>query len=331
LIQYIDGDRAHYYRKRTEVTIASASRAQFLLECDSISEMLGTFTVPLFPDPITDPEAYVERVLEIPPAQGVDIILLNTLIQRWFEPEFSNTHLLPDGPALFVGNHSFCAIDAFVFHFSMMNELGIFLRPLGDKTLFSQRQYADLVHRLGAVHGDGQVMEGLMAAGENLLLYPGGTHEAIKGVDQRYQLQWKNRFGFIHRAAQAGFTIVPFAAVGPDEYYGQWLTSAEVMASPPFRWLQSRDVIPHDVRDDLVPPLPAGLFGGPLPKPVKTFFQFGEPIDLSHYAGRKLTKRQASQLRDRVAHAIETEIAALLVQRAEKPPRESLLRRIMTL
>jgi len=287
--------------------------------------------VPHFPDPIADPEAYVDWVVDIPPAQGADIVLLGTLIQRWFAPEFSNTHRLPDGPALFVGNHSFCAIDAFVFHFSMMNDMGIFLRPLGDKTLFSQRHYADLVHRLGAVHGDGRVMEGMMAAGENLLLYPGGTHEAIKGVDQRYQLQWKNRFGFIHRAARAGFTIVPFAAVGPDEYYGQWLTSAEVMASAPFRWLQARGVIPNDVREDLVPPLPAGLFGGALPKPVKTFFQFGEAIDLSDYTGRELSKRQATQLRNRVARAIETEIDALLVRRAQQPPRESLLRRMMSL
>ena len=54
----------------------------------------------------------------------------------------------------------------------MHNDYRRFLRPLGDKTLFANRQYADAVIELGAALGHAEVVAALMAAGRDLLLYP---------------------------------------------------------------------------------------------------------------------------------------------------------------
>ena len=206
-----------------------------------------------------------------------------------------------------------------------------FLRPLGDKTLFAQPQYAQICHSLGAACGYGDVVRGLMRHGTDLLLYPGGTWEAIKPPEERYRLQWKERFGFVRIAAEMGYTIVPFASVGPDEYYEQFMTGEQVLRSPLTKLLISAGLLPGDLRPDIVPPIPQGTLGSPVPKPKATFFGFGRPIDLQSYAGKSLNKRQLGSIRNRVAAEIDEQIKELLLFREQQRHTDSLTRRILNL
>lgn len=283
------------------------------------------------PNPLTDPDAYVEFVLGQRLPRGPRVAAAAALIKRWFKPTFVGLERLPKGPALFVANHSLLALDAGVFHLLLQYDHNRFLRPLGDKSLFAQPQYAQLVHIMGAACGYGDVIRGLMRNHTDLLLYPGGTWEAIKPPDQRYQLQWKERFGFIRIAAEMGYTIMPFASVGPDEYYEQYLTGEEVLRSPLMSLLRRAGLVPPDLRSDIVPPVPIGALGSPLPKPKTTFFGFGRPIELSSYAGKRLTKRQLERLRNRVADEIDEQIKSLLLLREQRRHQDSLTRRILSL
>jgi len=274
---------------------------------------------------------HIERVLGVTMPSGPGISFSAALLRRWFKPSFFGLERLPGKPALFVGNHSLLAVDAFVFHILMHNDYRRFLRPLGDKTLFANRQYADAVIELGAALGHAEVVAALMAAGRDLLLYPGGTYEAVKLPEQRYELMWKNRYGFIRLAAKMGYTIVPFAAVGPDEYFDQHLTGPEVQGAQLTQLLIQLGILPADLRSDLVPPIPSGVMGTPIPKPKTTYYSFCPPIDLSGYAGRNITQKQQERIRSDVEQAIELEIKNLLLKREQSRHKDGLLRRILSI
>ncbi|MCH1492166.1 MAG: 1-acyl-sn-glycerol-3-phosphate acyltransferase [Luminiphilus sp.] len=276
-------------------------------------------------------EAHVQRVLRVRMPTGPGISLTAALFRRWFKPSFSGLERLPSKPALFVGNHALLAVDAFVFHLLMHYDYGRFLRPLGDKTLFANQQYADAVINLGAALGHAQVVTALMAEQKDLLLYPGGTYEAVKQPEQRYELMWKERYGFIRLAAKMGYTIVPFAAVGPDEYFDQHLTGPEVQQAQLTQLLMRVGLLPEDLRSDLIPPLPAGVLGSPIPKPKTTFYSFCPPVDLSGYRGRDITDKQQVKIRAGVEDAIDLEIKNLLLRREQQRHNDGLLRRILSL
>ena len=273
---------------------------------------------------------HVDRVLRVTPPMGPMVSAGAALARRWFKPTFTGLERLPSKPALFVGNHSFLALDAFVFHLLMHYDYGRFLRPLGDKTLFANQQYADAVISMGAAVGHPDVVLSLMTAGKDVLLYPGGTYEAVKTPEQRYELMWKQRYGFIRLAAKAGYTIVPVAAVGPDEYFDQYLSGPEVQQTQLIQWFIKLGLLSADMRSDLIPPLPAGMLGTMMPKPKPTFFGFGKPLDLSEYQGQDITARQQQALRRRVEASIDLEIKNLLLLRERRRHGDGMLRRILS-
>jgi 1-acyl-sn-glycerol-3-phosphate acyltransferase len=261
---------------------------------------------------------------------GPGITLLAASLRKWFKPHFVGLEKLPSGPALFVANHSLLALDAFTFHLLMHYDYRRFLRPLADRTLFSNPYYAQTVIPLGAVDGQPDVVRALMDAGKDILLYPGGTREAVKPPERRYQVDWGERYGFIRLAAEKGYTIVPFASVGPDEYYDQYLTSSELQTSQLLYLLRQFGLMPQDVREDLIPPLPAGMLGSPLPKPKTTFFGFCPPVSLAAYKDKTPTPRQQQRIRQGIEDAIALEIKELLLLRERNRHKDGLLRRILS-
>lgn len=279
-------------------------------------------------DPV---QQHIDAVLRVPMPVGPQVAFLAACVKRWFKPTVVGLERLPRSPALFVGNHALLALDGAVFWTLMNYDYGRFLRPLADRTLFANPQYAALTQSMGAAMGRPEVCAALMAAGHDILLFPGGTYEAVKVPEQRYELLWQQRYGFIRVAAKMGYTIMPFAAVGPEEYYEHHLEGHEVLESRLMQTLMRLGAVPADLRADLVPPIPAGVFGSPLPKPKSTFIGFGRPVDLSEFAGKDITRRQQVRLRDRVAAEIETQVKALLLLREQRRHRDGLLRRILSL
>ena len=273
---------------------------------------------------------HINEILKVDMPTGPGITLLAASLRKWFKPHFVGLEKLPSGPALFVANHSLLALDAFTFHLLMHYDYRRFLRPLADRTLFSNPYYAQTVIPLGAVDGQPDVVRALMDAGKDILLYPGGTREAVKPPERRYQVDWGERYGFIRLAAEKGYTIVPFASVGPDEYYDQYLTSSELQTSQLLYLLRQFGLMPPDVREDLIPPLPAGMLGSPLPKPKTTFFGFCPPVSLAAYKDKTPTPRQQQRIRQGIEDAIALEIKELLLLRERNRHKDGLLRRILS-
>ncbi len=276
-------------------------------------------------------QQHIEKALAVKPPRGLAAQLSYRVIKRLFNPMVIGAERIPRQPCLFVGNHSLFALDGAVITPLFMNELNRYPRSMGDKFLFSNRNIADFLLSNGIVMGHPQVCTALMEAQQDLLVFPGGAHEAVKPASKRYQLQWKERYGFVKLAAMQGYTIMPFGLVGPDEFYDHLLEGQELPDSALGHLLTRLGVLHEDIRSDVLPPIPAGSLGTLFPKPQRCFLGFGKPINLARYKGRKLAKKTLQSIRARVSSEIEAQLSGLLLAREEHRGSDSLLRRFLTL
>ena len=285
-------------------------------------------------DPLSDKEAlarHIDIALAVEPPSGVELEVSYQIVKRLFKPMILGTENIPDRPCLFVGNHSLFALDGWVIGPLMTKELNRFPRGLGDKFLFANPRVGDFVLKSGAVMGHPDVCSALMKAGEDLIVFPGGAHEAVKPASMKYELQWKERYGFVKLAARHGYTIMPFGLVGPDEFYGHLMEGQDIPGSALGTLLKRLGLLNDDVRADVLPPIPIGALGSFLPKPQRCYLGFGEPIDLARYKGRTPTKREQKSIRAAVAEEIETQLAELLFTREQEKGKDGFMRRLLSI
>jgi 1-acyl-sn-glycerol-3-phosphate acyltransferase len=284
--------------------------------------------------PLGDEEAlerHIEKALAVKSPRGVELEINYRLVKRLFKPMILGADNIPNRPCLFVGNHSLFALDGMVLGAVFVKELDRFPRGMGDKFLFTNPRVADYVLKSGAVMGHPEVCSALMKDRQDLLVFPGGAHEAVKPASEIYELQWKERYGFVKLAAQHGYTIMPFGLVGPDEFYGHYMEGQDLPDSGLGRLLKRLGLLNDDIRADILPPIPVGALGTPFPKPQRCYLGFGEPINLAQYKGKTLTKKRLQTIRGQVAEQIETQLAELLFAREQHKGKDGLLRRILTL
>ena len=274
---------------------------------------------------------HIDMALDVEAPAGLELEMSYQVVKRLFSPLVLRENNIPDRPCLFVGNHSLFALDGWVLAPLMLKELGRFPRALGDKFLFANQTVGDRILKSGGVMGHPEVCSALMQDGQDLLVFPGGAHEAVKPASEMYELQWKERYGFVKLAAKHGYTIMPFGMVGPDEFYGHLIEGHELPESGFGKILKRLGVLNEDTRSDMLPPIPVGVLGTPFPKPQRVYLGFGDPIDLSDYKGRTPTKKQQQAIRAEVAEQIETQLAELLFTRTQHRGGDSLLRRLLTL
>jgi 1-acyl-sn-glycerol-3-phosphate acyltransferase len=284
--------------------------------------------------PLSDKEAlsrHIEKALSVEMPRGPDLQIIYRLVKALFKPVVVGAERIPDRPCLFVGNHSLFALDGWVIGPIFIKELGRFPRGLGDKFLFTIDRVADQVVKMGGVMGHPEVCSALMEAGKDLMVFPGGAHEAVKPARDIYELMWKERYGFVKLAAKHGYTIMPFGIVGPDEFYGHLMEGEDLPDSPIGRLLTRFGLLNENTRADMLPPIPVGALGTLFPKPQRIYLGFGEPIDLSAYAGRTPTRKQQREIRQEVADQIEEQLAEMLFLRTQQRGEEGLLRRLLTI
>ncbi len=284
--------------------------------------------------PLDDKQAldhHIKTALAVPHPSGMEFELSYRLVKSLFNPMIIGEENIPQQPCLFVGNHSLFALDGWVLAPVFIKELNRFVRGLGDKFLFASSTVGDKILKSGGVMGHPQVCSALMQDGQDIIVFPGGAQEAVKPSSEMYELKWKERYGFVKLAAKHGYTIMPFGAVGPEEFYSHLIEGQDLPDSLPGKLLKKMGLLTDDFRSDIMPPIPLGALGTPLPKPQRCYLGFGEPIDLSDYKGRTPTLKQQKSIRAEVAEQIEMQLAELLFTRAQNKGKDSLLRKILTL
>lgn len=274
-------------------------------------------------------DRHISRALTVEEPRGPMFDLAYPLLKWVFRPQLLQAQNIPDEPALFIGNHSLFATDGAILGPVMWREQRRFLRGLGDRFLWNSLS-EDFLLSQGAVLGHPKVCSALMEHGADLMVFPGGAYESTKTQDQRYTLQWRERYGFLRMAAQHDYPIVPMAIVGPDEFYDHAIEGRDIPDTAIWRWLERRGVVDERTRRDMLPPLALGALGSPLPKPHCCYIQFGEPVRPRGSRGRPPGKQKLQQYRDEVAGQIEDMLEELLALRDEERNQQGWIRSVLT-
>lgn len=282
--------------------------------------------------PLSDPqmlERHIKRALAVDAPNGLTIEIAYQIVKRVFNPLVTGAQNIPNEPCLFVGNHSLFALDGAIIRPVFLKELQRFPRAMGDKFLFTMQRVADILVDQGIVMGHPDVCRALMDDQQDLLLFPGGAYESVKPKSKLYELQWKERYGFVTLAATYGYTIMPFGLVGPDDFYGHLMEGQDLPNSALGKLLAHVGLLNEGTRSDIIPPIPIGSLGTPLPKPQRCYLGFGKPINLSQYKGKTLAKGKVRSIREHAAEQIETQLAELLLRREQDKEKDSLLKRLL--
>lgn len=256
-----------------------------------------------------------------PPAAVIAAVRTLLAPWRWLtRPRFYGLTNVPnDRPVVLVGNHTLMGVlDVPLMMVGLHERRGVWPRPLGDHIHFAVPGWRDLLTYLGTVEGTRENCRALMAAGESILVFPGGAREVFKRKGEQYRLRWSNRTGFARLAVEHGYPIVPFAAVGADDCYEIVLDAGEVRRLlPPLRRLP---------RSDEMPPLVRGVGPTVIPRPQRFYFFFAPPFETTHLGGAAADEPAIFALREQVRAAVEAGLAFLLSERRRDPRRRLLAR-----
>lgn len=149
--------------------------------------------------------------------------LLEPLLERWFRPRVHGLERIPQGPALYVGNHNggLCSADTFVLGAKVLRAHGISAMPygLGHEVAISIPGIKQLLVPLGAVRASHENAHRLFARGDKVLVYPGGDLDSMRSYADRNRIVFGPRRGYIRLALRAGVPIVPIVAAGAHETF----------------------------------------------------------------------------------------------------------------
>ncbi|MFO7562767.1 MAG: lysophospholipid acyltransferase family protein [Enhygromyxa sp.] len=207
-----------------------------------------------------------------------------------------------DSAGVVVGNHSgvlpFDAVmvSADVFRHTDPPRL---VRFMVDFFVYRMPFIGTLFRSLGQVPGTRRNFDGLIAEGHLVGIFPEGADALGKPAEDRYEL-FPFSHGHVELAARHGVPVIPFGVVGAEEQQTV-IANLEPLArafnlpfvpvTRTFPWLG-----------------PAGL----LPKPVRYFIHYGEPlaIDPAVLVSIEVRSREVERVRDAVREQIHLGLEA---------------------
>jgi 1-acyl-sn-glycerol-3-phosphate acyltransferase len=145
----------------------------------------------------------------------------NPLLDYWFRMEVSGWERLPDPPALVVGIHSGAPFpwDAWALGIQWWRHFGRD-RPLNGTAhdaLMAFPVIGAYFRKMGVLPAAPDSMSAALAAGRDVVLYPGGERDSLREWTKRDEALLAGRTGFVRLAISTGVPIVPVATVGgPD-------------------------------------------------------------------------------------------------------------------
>ncbi|MGN7779939.1 lysophospholipid acyltransferase family protein [Mycolicibacterium sp. 22603] len=222
-----------------------------------------------------------------------------------------------DGRFLLVGNHTVVGsmAETVMIPYVVHRELGVRVRGLADRAMTKMPgPVADVFEAAGAVVGTPANGAALMAAGETVLVFPGGGREMPKFKGEKYQLNWEGRSGFARLAIEHGYPIVPAASVGGDDIFHGTIERDGMLGRA--SQLVGRQLFG---RSDVSIPLMRGWGPTLIPDPKRLYLRFGQPISTTP-TGDSASAWEAS-VKEQTKRALEHELASLQRLRQSDPYR----------
>jgi 1-acyl-sn-glycerol-3-phosphate acyltransferase len=138
--------------------------------------------------------------------------------ERYFRAEIDGWERLPKSPALLISVHGGSAlpVDAWVFVFSWLRRFGSerILHGTAHDVLMALPVMGDLFRAAGVIPASRNGVTEALAAGHDVIVWPGGEEDAMRAWTKRDQATLAGRRGFVKQAIKSGVPIVPVASVG---------------------------------------------------------------------------------------------------------------------
>jgi 1-acyl-sn-glycerol-3-phosphate acyltransferase len=146
---------------------------------------------------------------------------LRVFSRIWFRFSLRGAERVPQGPCLFVGNHSGIGIAETVC-------------LMGERTkIFRGRNVVGMTHDLfigapligpfcaamGAVRANPKAARDAIAGGSDVLVYPGGSLDSCRPMHLSREVVFGTRRGYVRLALETGVPIVPLATIGSHATY----------------------------------------------------------------------------------------------------------------
>jgi 1-acyl-sn-glycerol-3-phosphate acyltransferase len=214
---------------------------------------------------------------------------LRPLLRLWFRPRVKGLENVPkDRPVVFVAKHpkGFLYLETILLGFIVywVKRDRPLIRPMEQRnTSIHRTPVLGFIRRnVNTVPATEEAGLETLAAGESVLIFPGGGRELYGPPDR---LAWNGRRGFARIAARARVPVLPVAIVGADRQH-------------PWR-------IPLGGKRSLWFP--------PFPLPVRFDYAFGAPMDPPPADDAEAV----AQFAERVAEATQALIDRTLAEREE--------------
>lgn len=125
-----------------------------------------------------------------------------------------------EGPCMVAVNHSFATYDIGILQYKVYKAIGKFPRGFADNAFFKLPVVGRIAAYSGAIPGEHKVgtyvLKELKA---HVLVAPGGMREALRPKEEKYQIRWERRKGFVKLAIRTGTPIVLAACPAADDLY----------------------------------------------------------------------------------------------------------------
>jgi 1-acyl-sn-glycerol-3-phosphate acyltransferase len=145
----------------------------------------------------------------------------NPLLDYWFRMDVSGWERIPEPPALVVGIHSGAPFpwDAWALGIQWWRHYGRD-RPLhgtAHDALMAFPVIGAYFRKMGVLPAAPDSITTTLAAGRDVVLYPGGERDSLREWTKRDEAHLGGRMGFVRLAIDTGVPILPVATVGgPD-------------------------------------------------------------------------------------------------------------------
>ena len=210
----------------------------------------------------------------------------------WFRMEVEGWERLPESPALLVGIHSGAPLpwDAWTVGVQWWRHFGC-ERPLhgtAHDALMATPMVGAYFRSMGVLPAAADSIRAALAAGRDVILFPGGERDSLRHWAQRDEAVLAGRMGFVKLAIRSGVPIVPVSTVGGPDSMPVLATGRRLARALRLDRVARIKMFPIALQAPwgLSPALLPEL---PLPTKIRTAFQ--DPIELDRDPARANDQR----------------------------------------
>ena len=249
--------------------------------------------------------------------QRVNRPIWNLLNNYYFRLEIDGWDRIPDEPSLLIGIHSggsltmdaWSLVEAWGRHFGDER----ILHGTAHDVLMAAPGLGDYFRAAGVIPASRKGVGSALAAGHDVIVWPGGEQDAMRSWRKRDQAVLGGRRGFVRQAMRSGAPIVPVATVGGHDTVFV-LSEGKFLA----RWTG----LGKRLRGANMPiiagfpfPLAVEILPAHIPLPAKIRTEFLDPIEVDSDPERLDDQEYVDKIYNEVESAIQSGMDRLAKKR----------------